>query len=89
MAIYPVDPDDVVDAILPAGGVSIHREHTLHSAGPNYSDRTRRSLILEFAPPVNPIDTMRLAITRAKVARVRRQLKPPILGDRSSSGCVS
>jgi len=37
-----------VEAILPAGGVSIHNMNTLHGSGPNVSDRPRLSFAIHM-----------------------------------------
>jgi len=67
-----VDESRIVNAVLPMGGAAVHREFALHSAGPNNTDEARRSLILEFAPPLDAKDRLRVRLNRAKVARVRR-----------------
>jgi hypothetical protein len=75
--LTPVDAIDesmVRTAPVPRGGVIVHRENTFHGAGPNPSDDSRRSLILLFAPHLSAADRARLALTRAKVARVRREM---------------
>jgi hypothetical protein len=73
-SVDPVDESQVRTAPVPCGGVVVHREHTFHGAGPNPSSDARRSLILLFAPHLSTGDRARLALTRAKVGRVRRDM---------------
>jgi ectoine hydroxylase-related dioxygenase (phytanoyl-CoA dioxygenase family) len=52
-----VDPSVVKDKVacpIPAGGLTIHRNRTLHFAGPNATDGPRRALIMEASLPAQP-----------------------------------
>lgn len=44
------DPDDVVVAEVPAGGVVVFSSLTPHLTGPNLTDHVRKAYILQYAP---------------------------------------
>ena len=44
------DPDDVVVAEVPAGGVAVFSSLTPHLTGPNRTDQVRKAYILQHAP---------------------------------------
>ncbi len=44
------DPDDVVVAEVPAGGVVLFSSLTPHLTGPNHTDEVRKAYILQYAP---------------------------------------
>ena len=46
-----VEPAGAVACPIPAGGATFHHCRTMHYAGPNTTDRTRRAYILVFSAP--------------------------------------
>lgn len=46
-----VDPSKAVACPIPIGGATFHHCRTLHYAGPNLTDRSRRAYILVMGPP--------------------------------------
>ena len=43
-----MNPDQVVQLAVPAGGISLHHVRTVHGSVPNRSSRPRRLLLLEL-----------------------------------------
>jgi len=53
------DPATATPCPLPAGGAAIHHGRTLHTAGPNQTERPRHAYILAFETPPIPATTPR------------------------------
>ncbi|GAB4452730.1 MAG: phytanoyl-CoA dioxygenase family protein [Armatimonadaceae bacterium] len=53
------DTSTAVACPLKPGGITVHRNRTLHYAGPNTSDIPRRALILGYSLPSQPYPTER------------------------------
>jgi ectoine hydroxylase-related dioxygenase (phytanoyl-CoA dioxygenase family) len=52
-----VDPSQAVACPIPVGGATFHHCRTLHYAGPNTTDRTRRAYILVLSSRVERSET--------------------------------
>lgn len=71
--VAPFDESPARDATVEIGGAVVHREHTLHSSGPNHSNKTRRALILQFTRTIRLADSVRIAAARAHARRISRK----------------
>ena len=78
-----VDEVDAVVCPLPAGGVTVHMQRTLHGSGPNASDRVRAAWILKFIPDERP-SWLRAAGAMRDTLMIRRKWWPGY--GRESSG---
>ena len=68
--VDPVDEEQVIYVPVPAGGVLIHRRHSVHGSGPNDADLPRRTLILNLTSPVGLRQTARMALGHAHIKRL-------------------
>jgi len=83
-----VDVDDraAVPCPLPAGGLTIHNQHTLHGAGPNTSDGVRAGYILKFSVDDRPLHSYAVRCRQAVWAVLPERVRHAIPGRRIRPG---
>lgn len=69
---YGFSRDGEVVCPVPAGGMTVHMQRTLHSTGPNLSDRTRAAWILKMAPEIRSPARLIASASRDSVRRRSR-----------------
>ena len=74
-----VSTDKKVVCPLPAGGLTVHQQRTLHAAGPNHSSGTRAAWIVKLIPDDRNLARRTLSDLNQKARRlVHAKLPPPV-----------
>ena len=74
-----VSTDKKVVCPLPAGGLTVHQQRTLHAAGPNHSPETRAAWIVKLIPDDRNLARRTLSDLNQRARRlVHAKLPPPV-----------